>query len=88
MEKSMVLQGILGDLKIQSYYENENTALFMYDSLELMALLPDNSIDMIFADPPYMLSNDGISCQAGKMVKVNKGEWDRMEEVNMNRRMF
>lgn len=77
MEKSMVLQGILGDLKIQSYYENENTALFMYDSLELMALLPDNSIDMIFADPPYMLSNDGISCQAGKMVKVNKGEWDR-----------
>lgn len=88
MEKSMVLQGILGDLKIQSYYENENTALFMYDSLELMALLPDNSIDMIFADPPYMLSNDGISCQAGKMVKVNKGEWDRMEEVIMNRRMF
>lgn len=77
MEKSMVLQGILGDLKIQSYYENENTALFMYDSLELMALLPDNSIDMIFVDPPYMLSNDGISCQAGKMVKVNKGEWDR-----------
>lgn len=33
--------------------------------------------DMIFADPPYFLSNDGISCQAGKIVSVNKGEWDR-----------
>jgi site-specific DNA-methyltransferase (adenine-specific) len=33
--------------------------------------------DMIFADPPYFLSNDGISVQAGKIVSVNKGEWDR-----------
>jgi len=33
--------------------------------------------DMIFADPPYFLSNDGISYQAGKIVCVNKGEWDR-----------
>lgn len=33
--------------------------------------------DMVFADPPYFLSNDGISVQAGKIVSVNKGEWDR-----------
>ena len=33
--------------------------------------------DMIFADPPYFLSNDGISVQSGKIVSVNKGEWDR-----------
>lgn len=33
--------------------------------------------DMIFADPPYFLSNNGISVQAGKIVSVNKGEWDR-----------
>mgnify|MGYP001436470965 FL=1 len=32
---------------------------------------------MIFADPPYFLSNDGISVQSGKMVSVNKGDWDR-----------
>lgn len=41
--------------------------------------------DMIFADPPYFLSNDGISVQAGKIVSVNKGEWDRggtHEEIN------
>ncbi|MDD2230359.1 MAG: site-specific DNA-methyltransferase [Candidatus Cloacimonetes bacterium] len=32
---------------------------------------------MIFADPPYMLSNDGFTCQNGRMVKVNKGKWDK-----------
>jgi len=41
--------------------------------------------DMIFADPPYFLSNNGISVQAGKIVSVNKGEWDKggtPEEIN------
>ena len=33
--------------------------------------------DMIFADPPYFLSGGGISCQSGKVVCVDKGEWDR-----------
>jgi site-specific DNA-methyltransferase (adenine-specific) len=33
--------------------------------------------DLIFADPPYFLSNDGITCHAGKMVSVNKGKWDQ-----------
>ena len=42
-------------------------------------LLPQFSFhfDMIFADPPYFLSNDGISIQSGKIVSVNKGEWDK-----------
>ena len=42
-------------------------------------LLPqfDFKFDMIFADPPYFLSNDGISYQAGKIVSVNKGDWDK-----------
>jgi site-specific DNA-methyltransferase (adenine-specific) len=42
-----------------------------------MAQLPDNYVDMIFADPPYNLSNGGVTCYAGKMVSVNKGKWDR-----------
>lgn len=33
--------------------------------------------DMVFADPPYFLSNGGFSVQAGKRVSVNKGAWDR-----------
>ncbi len=44
-----------------------------------MELLPqfDFEFDMIFADPPYFLSNGGISCHAGKVVSVDKGEWDK-----------
>ena len=43
--------------------------------------IPDHSVDMIFADPPYNLSNDGFTCQGGRMVSVNKGEWDRSQGV-------
>ena len=31
---------------------------------------------MIFADPPYFLSNGGFSVHSGKRVSVNKGDWD------------
>lgn len=37
----------------------------------------DFKFDMIFADPPYFLSNGGISYQAGKVVCVDKGDWDK-----------
>jgi len=50
--------------------------LFNEDCFNVLPSLPDNSIDMIFADPPYFLSNGGITCYAGKMVSVNKGKWD------------
>ncbi|GHV47213.1 methyltransferase [Bacteroidia bacterium] len=46
------------------------------DCIELLKQF-DFRFDMIFADPPYFLSNDGISIQSGKPVCVNKGEWDR-----------
>ena len=49
----------------------------------------DGCFDMVFADPPYFLSNGGITCNAGRMVKVDKGEWDRSrgaeENHNFNR---
>lgn len=41
--------------------------------------------DMIFADPPYFLSSGGISVQSGKVVCVDKGDWDKSmtpEEIN------
>ena len=41
-------------------------------------------MDLIFADPPYFLSNDGITCHAGRMVSVNKGEWDRSRGPDAN----
>ena len=41
-------------------------------------------MDLIFADPPYFLSNNGITCHAGRMVSVNKGEWDRSRGAEAN----
>jgi len=51
--------------------------LYLGDSTQLMNQLRENSIDMIFADPPYNLSNGGFTVHAGKMVSVNKGNWDK-----------
>lgn len=58
-------------------FQVQDFGLYHADSLKLLQSIPDNCIDMIFADPPYNLSNDGITCHAGKMVSVNKGDWDR-----------
>jgi len=38
----------------------------------------DKNIDMVFADPPYFLSNDGLTVKNGKVQSVNKGEWDKL----------
>lgn len=51
--------------------------MYQGDSIDLLAQLPENSIDMVFADPPYNLSNGGFTVHAGKMVSVNKGDWDK-----------
>ena len=47
------------------------------DCMERLKEIADNSIDAIFADPPYFLSNGGISVQSGKQVCVDKGDWDK-----------
>ncbi len=55
---------------------DNNFILMKGDCIKLLDQI-DFKFNMIFADPPYFLSNDGISVQNGKMVSVNKGEWDR-----------
>lgn len=59
------------------YFETDNFKLIYADVFRAIKKIDDKSIDMIFADPPYFLSNDGITCSGGKMVSVNKGEWDK-----------
>jgi len=62
---------------IKPVFKTSDFALYAGDSLEVLSRFPDNYVDMIFADPPYMLSNNGFSCHAGRMVSVNKGKWDK-----------
>jgi tRNA1(Val) A37 N6-methylase TrmN6 len=53
----------------------DHLKIYQGDCLEILAAIPEESVDLIFADPPYFLSNNGITCRAGKMVSVNKSEW-------------
>lgn len=64
----------------QSYYKSDNQdyTLLKGDCLELLQQFKF-SFDMIFADPPYFLSNGGISFQSGEVVCVDKGSWDKAE---------
>ncbi len=62
---------------MKPYYQKDNFTLYNADSLEFLKELPENSVDMIFADPPYLLSNNGFTVHAGRRVSVNKGEWDK-----------
>jgi site-specific DNA-methyltransferase (adenine-specific) len=73
-----VVTGIINpENEIKPYYFSENAVILNRDCLEVLTRIPEKSIDMIFADPPYMLSNNGFTCQNGRMVNVNKGKWDK-----------
>jgi len=63
------------------YYEQNRFKLYNGDCLEVLNNMPENSVDLIFADPPYNLSNDGLTCHAGKRVSVNKGKWDKSKGI-------
>ncbi len=67
---------ILGNIKEKPYFTNDSFVLYKSDCLKILEQIPENSIDMIFADPPYFLSSGTFSCQNRKMVSVKKGNWD------------
>ncbi len=67
------------------YFEDDNFILLYGDSLNLLKKLSPKSIDTIFADPPYFLSGDGITCHSGQMVSVRKADWD--EEINVHEKL-
>lgn len=75
---------------INPYYKspNHNFTLLHGDCFQLLRDF-DFKFSCIFADPPYFLSNGGISVQSGKIVSVNKGNWDtgksQQEMMDFNR---
>src|SRR5690606_10158224 len=56
--------------------------LYLGDCIQVMKEFESNSVDLIFADPPYFLSNGGLSIKSGKIVSVDKGEWDKKENYH------
>ncbi|MFA6307726.1 MAG: DNA methyltransferase [Patescibacteria group bacterium] len=62
---------------IKPYYVKPKFRLYHANALDFLANVKPNSVDMIFADPPYNLSNGGFTVHAGKMTSVNKGDWDK-----------
>ncbi|MDY3338803.1 site-specific DNA-methyltransferase [Riemerella anatipestifer] len=65
---------------IKPYFKSEDKNFYLLYG-DTMDLLPrfEHQFDMVFADPPYFLSNDGLSVQNGQIVSVNKGKWDKSE---------
>ena len=66
---------------MKAYFTQRGVRIFNGDGIEVLKTLPEESIDLIFADPPYNLSNGGFTCHAGKRVSVNKGNWDKSKGI-------
>jgi site-specific DNA-methyltransferase (adenine-specific) len=57
--------------------------LILGDCLEELKKFKEESIDLIFADPPYNLSGENsLTVHAGRPVKCDKGEWDKIENIH------
>ena len=63
---------------MKPYYKDENARLYLADTFEILPKMKTEYVDVIFADPPYFLSNDGMTFNSGKVVSVNKGDWDKI----------
>ena len=66
---------------MKAYFSDIGIRLYLGDVIEVLSELPEESIDLFFADPPYNLSNDGFTCHAGRRVSVNKGAWDKSRGI-------
>lgn len=75
------------NFRLKAHFDNL-VWLYQGDCISLLERIidkhSDGIFDVIFADPPYFLSNDGVSCKSGRMVSVNKGAWDRSRGPEAN----
>ncbi len=80
--------GVLQPSRIAHHDAARGLVLYHGGCFEVMDALaakhPGGIFDLIFADPPYFLSNGGITCHGGKMVKVDKGAWDKSRGAEEN----
>ncbi|MBK1972856.1 site-specific DNA-methyltransferase [Campylobacter sp. TTU-622] len=71
-------------MKNKNIFTSKDQLFNLYQN-DCNKLLPkfEKQIDLIFADPPYFLSNNGLSIQNGKIVSVNKGNWDKGNDIEI-----
>jgi site-specific DNA-methyltransferase (adenine-specific) len=61
---------------VKPCFSRSRFRLYKADCLDVLAGMPEESVDMVFADPPYFLSSGSFTCQNGRMVPVKKADWD------------
>jgi site-specific DNA-methyltransferase (adenine-specific) len=65
------------DLRDFQAFGEPGAMVYLADCVDLMKIMPPGSIDVVFADPPYRLSTDGVTVKSGRLAPVYKGAWDR-----------
>jgi site-specific DNA-methyltransferase (adenine-specific) len=69
-------QAVIGRLLAVASARGPGWVLVHGEAIDTMMRLPSGSVDLVFADPPYFLSDGGKTCRGGKRVVVDKGAWD------------
>lgn len=76
----------IAERSLVPFAKGEAYRLYQGDSVELLNQFPEQQFDLIFADPPYFLSNGGFTCKSGKRASVQKGAWDVSRGVEEDHR--
>ena len=65
-------------MQVESYYSHNDFLLWNGDSASICKQLPPNSVDCVFADPPYFLSSGNGKVRINnRIISFDKGDWDR-----------
>ncbi|MFH1129923.1 MAG: site-specific DNA-methyltransferase [Pseudomonadota bacterium] len=80
----MYVASALSKVELPVFFSSDDGRFMLYqeDCVRAMSEMPPESVDLIFADPPYFLSNGGITCKSGRMASVHKGKWDVSLGIN------
>ena len=70
-----------GRVRFPSGLQENGCDIYLSDCLGVLERLKEFSVDMVFADPPYLLSNGGLTCASGRAKCVDKGAWDKSKGV-------
>jgi site-specific DNA-methyltransferase (adenine-specific) len=78
---SNALERAVDSPRFTEYARGRDYRLLHGNSLEVLESFDDATFDLVFADPPYFLSNGGYTCKSGKRAPVEKGGWDASRGV-------